>query len=475
MLNLSRIKSIHFTGIKGVGMTALALCAQDLGKKISGSDTDETFPTSAILQARGIKSKIGFAPKNLPSNCDLLIFTGAHGGATNPEVTVAQKLNIPVLSHAEALALFTQNKQTIAVAGVGGKSTTSAMTATVLDAAGLKPSFAVGVGNIPALGTPGRFVRKTPFFVVESDEYVTDPQTNLIPRFHHLDPFIAIITNLEHDHPDVYPTLADVFSAFKIFIDKVKSKGLVIVNIDNPRVRQLVADISRPVVSYGFSPQADWQVVKTHTADQKQFFRLQFKNMIWPDFILNVPGQYNVLNAVAAIACAHQLGVSVEKIQAGLKAFTGTSRRFEFIGEANGILLYDDYAHHPIEIRALLKAARQWFPGKRIFAIFQSHTYSRTKALLAEFARSFAQADQVVINDIFASAREKDNLGLTGLKLTQAIKKHQPHVSYCPGKEETIEFIANHVRPGDVVFTVGAGNNFLWHQDILKALRTISK
>jgi UDP-N-acetylmuramate--alanine ligase len=262
MLSLNRIKSIHFTGIKGVGMTALALCAQDLGKKISGSDTDETFPTSAILQARGIKSKIGFAPKNLPSNCDLLIFTGAHGGATNPEVIAAQKLSIPVLSHAEALALFTQNKQTIAVAGVGGKSTTSAITATVLDVAGLKPSFAVGVGNIPALGAPGRFVRKTPFFVVESDEYVTDPQTNLIPRFHHLDPFIAIITNLEHDHPDVYPTLADVFAAFKIFIDKVKPNGLVIVNIDNPRIRQLVADISRPVVSYGFSPQADWRLFR---------------------------------------------------------------------------------------------------------------------------------------------------------------------------------------------------------------------
>ena len=469
--NLSKIKTIHFSGIKGVGMTSLALCAQDLGIKVSGSDTDETFPTSPILRKRKIKWKIGFMAKNLPRQCDLVIYTGAHGGMTNPEVIAAREKKISTLNHAQALRLFSQDKKTIAVAGVGGKSTTSAMIATVLDSGGRQPSFAVGAGEISPLGSPGRFDKNSSLFVVESDEYIADPCGDPRPRFHYLKPFVAIITNLEHDHPDVYKTIDDVFASFKTFVNQVPKDGLIIANIDNPRIRQFLKTISRPLISYGFSSQADWQIVSHHTAAQKQFFTLEFNDVAWPDFILNVPGRYNILNATATIACCHFLGMSSEKIFQGIKTFQGLKRRFELIGQANKVMLYDDYAHHPIEIRALLKAAKDWFSDKRIIIIFQSHTYSRTAALLEEFASCFQQADQVIINDIFSSARETDTLGINGSKLTQAIKKYHPRVSYCPGKKETIKFLVDYCQSGDVVFTVGAGNNWLWHRDIIKALK----
>jgi len=471
-MDLNKIKSIHFTGIKGVGMTSLVLCAQDMGKKISGSDTDETFPTDKILRKRKINWRIGFSEKNLPRTCDLVIYTGAHGGITNPEVVAAKQKKIPILNYGQALGVFTQAKKVLATAGVGGKSTTSAMLATILDAAGLEPSFAVGAGNIKNLHTPGQYSKNSPYFVVETDEYVADPQADPTPKFHYLNPFIAIITNLEHDHPDVYPNLNKIYEIFQKFVDKVPPAGSIIVNIDNQHVKQFVRKLSRKVITYGFSSQADWQITKTHTADKKQFFALKHQDVNWSNLILNAPGEYNVLNATAAIIVAHQLGVPAEKIQTGIKKFIGTKRRFEFIGKVKGIELYDDYAHHPIEIKALLKATKDWLPGKRIIAIFQSHTYSRTKALLNDFAQSFHDAHQVIINQIFASAREKNKLGISGKTLTKAIKKYSSQVYYCPDKNTTIKHLLEHSQKGDAVFTIGAGNNWLWHQDILKALKT---
>ena len=473
-MNLRKIKTIHFTGIKGVGMTALALAAQDLGKVVSGSDTAEIFPTSQILKQRQIKLKIGFSPQHLPKNCDLLIYTGAHDGQANSEVRTALERNIPVLPHSQALGLFSDGYKTLAVAGVGGKSTTSAILATILDTAGLRPSFCVGAGNIPCLKTPGRMVRKSKYFVAEADEYVTDPQANLTPRFHYLKPFVAVITNLEYDHPDVYKNLDAIFDSFRTFIQPVPQDGLVVLNIDNPHIRQFIKTIDKPVTTYGFSPQADWQIVKVHVADKKQFLQLKYKNIIWPELIINLPGNYNALNSVAAVAASYHLGVSPEKIKLGLKRFTGVKRRFEFIGEAKGVSLYDDYAHHPTEIQAVLAAAKNWLPGKRLIVIFQSHTYSRTKALLTGFAKSFELGDVVIINDIFSSARETDSLGLTGPVFEKEVKKYHHHVYYCPGEVETLNCLQKIAAKNDVIFTLGAGNNWLWHKQIIKCLKQIS-
>lgn len=470
-MDLSSVKTIHFTGLKGVGMTALALIAQDYGLKVTGSDIDETFPTDKVLSKRKLKPKIGFSADNLPKKLDLLIYTGAHGGATNREVLATKLRNIPCLNLAQGLKLFLGNKKQIAVSGVGGKSTISGMLSVLLDSAGLKPSFSVGVGNISGLDAPGRFVKTSPWFVIEADEFVADPVKDLTPRFHYLDPYVAIVTNLEHDHPDVYPSFKDLFKAYLTFLKKVPQDGAIIINLDNRNNRKLIKALDRPVITYGFSSQADWQIVKTHAADQKQFISLKAKGVEWPQIILNVPGDFNALNAVSSIIAANHLGLSAKMIQTGLKQFTGTKRRFEYIGTSKGIDLYDDYAHHPIELIALLKAAKTWLPDKRIFAVFQSHTYSRTKVLLKEFSKSFNKADYVLINDIFSSAREKDNLGMSGEVFTNAIKKHHPQTHYCPGKPETIKFLIDHATKEDVIFTLGAGDNWLWHKDLLKAIK----
>ena len=308
-MDLKKLKSIHFTGIKGVGMTALALCAKDLNIKVTGSDIDEVFPTDKVLKQRKIIWKTSFSDTNLPKNCDLVIYTGAHGGSTNPEVIAAQARNIPALNYGKALALFAQGKKAIATAGVGGKSTTSAMLAAILDSAGLNPSFAVGVGNITNLNTPARFSKKSDIFVMETDEYVADPHTDKTPKFHYLSPHIAIITNIEHDHPDVYPTLQSIYQSFKTFVDKLSDNGSLIINFDNPHNRQFIKSLNHKVITYGFSAQVDWQITKTHTADKKQFFSLTQNKTPWPDFILHAPGKYNVLNATAAIIAAHQLEI----------------------------------------------------------------------------------------------------------------------------------------------------------------------
>lgn len=470
-MNLKKIKTIHFTGIKGVGMTALALCADDIGKKISGSDTPEVFPTSKVLKKRKIKIKLGFSPAHLPNNCDLVIYTGAHGGQDNLEVQAALKLKIPVLSHAQALGLFSHNKQTLAVAGVGGKSSTAAILATVLTTAGCSTGFAVGVGDIPCLGAPGRLRKNAQYFVVEADEYVTDPLHNQTPRFHYLNPYLAIITNLEHDHPDVYQNLEQIFDSFKTFVKPVPVAGAVIANFDNPHLRRWLKTIDKPVITYGFSPQADWRILKTYVAEQKQFISFQYQDLIWPDLVLRLPGDYNALNALAVVAASYHLGLSQPTIYQGLTKFNGSKRRFELIAAVKGIVLYDDYAHHPTEIKALLKAAKAWLPNRRLIIIFQSHTYSRTKNLLKEFSHSFALADIVIVNDIFASARESDNLGLTGKNLTQSIKQFHPQTVYCPDKPATLAYLKDTITKGDAIFTVGAGNNWLWHQDIIKLLK----
>lgn len=454
-------------------MTALALGFQDLKKNISGSDTAEIFPTDAILKTRQIKIKLGFSSKNLPRRCDLLVYTGAHGGSNNPEVQAAKNLKISVLSHAEALGLLSATKKTIAVAGVGGKTTVSAMIAHLLDFANFKPSYAVGVGAIFSLPAPGKYVKKSPYFVAEADEFVTDPLNNLTPRFHYLKPHIAVITNIEYDHPDVYPSMAAIFDSFIKFLLPVPQTGFILINVDNPRCKQFITKLNRPVVTYGFSPLANWQIIKHYSADKKQFFTLQVNGVKWPEMILNVPGRFNLLNACAALAVAYNLGVPVDKLSVGIKKFIGTKRRFELIGTVKKISLYDDYAHHPSEIKAVLQAAKEWFPDNRIIPIFQSHTYSRTKSLLKEFCQSFTDADLVVINDIFASARETDNLGLSSRDFAAAIQAHHSQVYYCPGIKETLSFVKQHSRPGDILITLGAGNNWLWHREIIKTLKNL--
>lgn len=472
-VNLSKIKKIHFTGIKGVGMTALALCAQDLRMKISGSDLEEKFVTDEILKERKIFYQTGFTPKHVPLDTQLLIYTAAHGGEANPEVNFAKEKGMPVLSHAQALGLFMKDKVGISTCGVGGKTSTAAILATVLTKAGQKPSFAIGVGKIKPLGFPGRFDKNSLYFIAEADEYFTSP-TDKTPRFLYQNPKIIILTNLEYDHPDVYANLKATRKAFAKFINKLPKDGLLVVNADNKNTAKLIKSIDVPIQTFGFSSQADWQIISYKKFGLTSTFSLRNQKMIIKNLKINVPGDFNLLNAAACFVTCKFLGLKEKQIKAGLKNFLGTKRRFEKITEINHIALYDDYAHHPIEIKSTLEAAKAIYPKNRLVAIFQPHTYSRTKYLLKEFSRSFSDADVVVITKIYASAREKDDLGVSGQTLAQAIAKNNKEVNFLPDCQSVCNFLQQNCQKGDVIFTLGAGDIFLWHRDIIKTLMTLS-
>lgn len=468
-MDLKKIKSIHFTGIKGVGMTALALCAKDLGIKVTGSDIEEYFVTDETLKNAGISWKLGFKKENI-GHPDLLVFTAAHGGQVNVEVIAAEAKNIPVLSHAQALGLLMKGKQGISVCGVGGKTTISAMMATIFSSADFYPSFAVGAAKIDPLGNPGKYNKKGRYFIAEADEYFTSPQ-NPKPRFFYQDPKIVAISNIEFDHPDVYKNLNQTLEVFQVFAGKVPKDGLVVIYLDNPNNRKLLQLIKVPVVTYGFSPQANWRITSINQSSSKLFFNLEHKGFAFNNLVLSVPGKFNVENAAAALIVANFCGIPFERIKEGLKQFKGTKRRFEFIEEVNGVRLYDDYAHHPIQIKATLRTAKEWFKNRKIIVIFQPHTYSRTKALLKDFSRSFVDADLVIITDIYTSAREKRDPCVSAELLTREIRKFNQNVIYKRGEKEVAGFLKLKAKKGDIIFTLGAGNIFNWHDKIIQNLK----
>lgn len=465
---ITNLKHIHFTGIKGVAMTALALCARDLGIKVTGSDVEEEFVTDKTLKKHEIPWMTGFSPVNLEPRPDLVIFTGAHGGFNNPEVIAAKKLGIPILSHAEALGAFIGEKTLLTVAGVGGKTTTASMIASLLSSADHNPSFAVGVADIFSLGTPGRYDKKGEEFITEADEFAVSPGVDNRPRFVYQNPTVLVVTNIEHDHPDIYPTFEDTKRVFLDFIKRVPKSGVLLAGIDNENVRNILKKVSDvPVQTYGFSKDADWQVTDLKFNNRKTIFSIKHKGTV-QEFSLSVPGRFNVLNATAAVAAAFFRGVSLPDLKRHLEEYKGCKRRVEFIREKDGILFYDDYAYHPTEIRATLKAFREWFPKRRMVVVFQPHTYSRTKVLFSEFAESFAGCDKVLIMDIYASARETDNLGITSKLLAGEIAKHHPDVTYTGSFEETARNLTETLQKGDVVITTGAGDIFHIHEQLLK-------
>ena len=456
-------KHIHFVGIKGVAMTALAVWYKEAGNIVTGSDTTETFPTDEVL----VKARIhvvSFDVKNIKKyNPDLVIYTGAHNGRDNPEVVQALKAGIHVLPHGQALGKVMAGKKQVSVAGSHGKTTTTAMIATVLSHAGFDPSYAVGCGEIRGLGLSGHYGKKN-IFVAEADEYVTDPGHDATPRFLWQLPDILVVTNIDFDHPDAYASLENVQDAFKIL---QKQSKVTIVNADDPASQVLDASIT-----YGFSPKAEFRITNVHSAEDRTFFTFSERGMEIGEFMLQVPGRHNAINAAAAAIACKQLGVPWEDIKKGLLVFGGTRRRFEVVGNppagGGGVRIIDDYAHHPQEIMATLAAAREWYPKNRIVAVFQPHTYSRTKALLSEFAHAFTQADEVILADIYSSARETDTLGITGKTLVEETAKYNKNVLYAPDFAAVKKILNAHKRIGDVIIFMGAGNIYYWSKRFSK-------
>lgn len=458
-IDINNIKKVHFVGIKGVAMTALAVWAKERGWTVSGSDVEEVFPTDAVLKEKNITWNVGF-DQNHVRNCDLVVVTGAHGGMNNVEAKQAKSRGIPTIMQGEVLGLFTTDKRVIAVAGSHGKTTTSALTAHILTKTHNDPSFIVGCGNIPSIGAPAHF-GKGDYFVVEADEYINCPGIDTTPKFLFLNPHICVITNIEYDHPDAYNDIDAVNNAFKAFIERTRQDGTLIACIDNQHVKALwptVKGLSK--ISYGFSPDADYQIKNVSFHDGKTHFSVHHSESI-DSFELSIPGEHNALNAVAAILASKTAGVAIEQIKKVLPSFTGTKRRFELVNVLNGSTIYDDYAHHPTEINATLKAAKAWYPNKKITAIFQPHTYSRTKALFKEFVAAFGYADTVVITDIYASSRESVDPTISGKMLADSIEKPTT-VFYRPGKADVVQYIRENARQDNLIITMGAGDIWTW-------------
>lgn len=459
------MKRIHFVGIKGVAMCALAVWYKEAGYLVTGSDVTEEFPTDEILAKAKIQVFPDFDARNLGGTIkpDLVIYTGAHNGKDNDEVVEAEALGIPTLPHGKALGRVMAEKKQISVAGSHGKTTTTAMIATILSRAGYDPSWAVGCGEIRGLGLPGHF-GKGDIFVAEADEYVTDPSHDTTPRFLWQHPDILVVTNVDFDHPDAYASLERVQDAFIALQKQEKGTKLTIMNADDTASKVLVAGNT---MSYGLSASAEYRVTRVKFGQERTFFTLVQNGMTLGEFTLKVPGKHNALNATAAAIACKQCGVSWEQIAKGLSVFEGTKRRFELVGTIGDIRVIDDYAHHPTEITAQLAGAREWYPKRRIIVVFQPHTYSRTKALLREFSHAFTNANEVILTDIYASAREHETLGISGKTLVEETASHHPHVYFAPDYSAVKKLLGNHMKPSDVIIFMGAGSIYTWGRKLI--------
>ena len=436
---------IHFVGIKGTGMSALAqISAQLENTVISGSDVAEIFYTDSILTRANIPV-LEFSPNNVES-ADLVVASAAYTDQ-HPEIARALELGIQVLSYPQYLGRLLAEKRGISVAGTHGKTTTTAMIGLVLLQAGLDPSIVVG-SDVPGLGGNAR-TGKGEYFIAESCEY----------RRHFLNysPEHLVITNIEFDHPDYFRNLDDVVSAFAEFSRKVPARGRVYIWAEDPNRNRIHPEA--PVTTFGFSASADIQATDIVSRDEHSSMKIICKGQYSGDLHLQIPGRHNILNALAAIALCHELGIPMAKTLHSLSQFNGTKRRFEHLGKyKNEALIVDDYAHHPTEIRTTLEGARFSFPERRIRAVFQPHTYSRTERLLHEFSRAFQSADEVIVADIFASAREQGHHSVSASILAELIRQHGAETRYIGSLEDISVYLKNTMTPRDLVLTMGAGD-----------------
>ena len=450
-------RHVHFIGIGGAGLSAIARVLLEQGVKVSGSDLVIT-PVAEALARDGALVVRGHDAGNV-AGADVVVVSSAVPD-DNVEIQAARAAGIPVVGRPAFLGQMMEGKHGIAVAGTHGKTTTTAMIATILLKADRDPTFIVG-GVLTGLGTNARAGAGS-LFLIEADEY---DQT-----FLSLKPNVAVITNVEHDHPDCYPTFGDCQSAFESFADLVPDGGLLAVCADDPVARAIGrarADV-RSVVFYGLRDEAAWRAeeVRPNFAGGSDFLAVRGEETLGL-IRLRVPGVHNVVNALAALVVTDGVGVPFRAAREALTEFRGVARRFEIKGEIRDVVVVDDYAHHPTEIRATLRAARARFPERRIWAVWQPHTYSRTKELLADFASSFGDADRVVMLPIYA-ARETDTLGVSASDVAQAVDRVETTVA--DSMEEAVDWLRSGVRPGDVVLTLGAGDGYRVGERLLEEL-----
>lgn len=470
---MKEIQRIHFVGIKGVGMTSLAIIAKEAGMSVTGSDLEEQFITDISLDQAGIVTYSGFSPIHL-KDAQLVITTGAHNGFENIEVLSAKEKGIRVVSMAEAVGmvmsgeLFGKKLKGISVAGTHGKTTTTALIATVLKENALDPSYFIGTSIIPSLGISGHF-GKGDYFVVEADEYATEPKFDLRPKFFWHKPRIVIVTNIEHDHPDIYPTFRNFIEAFRNFLRSLPSDCVAVLNGDDPAIQQIIPEIRIRKITFGFNPGNDIVISGLNFTHNRSEFNLKAAGSDLGRFEIKVPGEHNCLNAVASIIASWETGLDTEQVKKGLASFIGSKRRLEYIGKIpSGAMLYDDYAHHPTEIRKTLNALKNLHPAKKIICIFQPHTYSRTKVLFDGFVKAFTDAETVIFIDIFPSAREAPDETVTSDKLAnEAARFHKNSIFMSNPKDVVKYLIDTQPQENTIIVTMGAGDVYKIGQEIL--------
>ncbi|MBU0983437.1 MAG: UDP-N-acetylmuramate--L-alanine ligase [candidate division Zixibacteria bacterium] len=452
-----RFKRLHFVGIGGAGMSGIAEILFNLGYKITGSDSTPSEVTE-YLSKIGVGVFGGHAGENVV-DADVVVISSAVG-EDNPEVAAARERGIPVIKRAEMLGELMRLKFSIGVAGTHGKTTTTSMIGRILQAAKLEPTLVVG-GIVAELGT-GASLGGGDYLVAEVDEY----DRSIWATF----PSMAVVLNIEADHLDCYDDMDDLRNSFLAYLNRVPFFGSAVISAEDKNLATLREHIKRPYVTFGFGAEADYQAVGLEMAAGVSSFTVFRKQEPLGRIVLNVPGRHNVMNALAAIAAATEVEVPFDIIAGSLRSFRGVGRRFETIGEVNGVLVVDDYAHHPTEIRATLTAARELY-GRRVIAVFQPHLFSRTRDFMTEFAEVLSLADWCILTDIYP-AREKPIEGITSAAIqAKAEELGHTHFSYVGVKANALDEIMRLVQPGDLVITIGAGSITHIRQQILERLR----
>lgn len=452
-----KIQHIYFVGIGGIGMSGIAEVLINLGFSVSGSDLRESDTTKRLKSLGGI-IYYGHNAENL-KNVDVVV-TSSAVKADNPEVVEAHRRLVPVIPRAEMLAELMRLKKGIAVAGTHGKTTTTSMVATVLSAAGIDPTVVIG-GKLDSIKSNAKLGQGV-YLVAEADE--SDGS------FLYLSPIISIVTNIDPEHLDHYGDEEKMLQCFLDFINKVPFYGLAVLCMDNRNIQLLLSKIRKRFITYGMTPQADIQACDIEYKGMRTSFNLNFKGNMLGRIEIGMPGLHNVYNAMAAIAVAMEMDIPFESVKKGIEGFGGVQRRFQIKGEAAGIMVVDDYGHHPEEIRATLSAAKGGWE-KRVVVIFQPHRYSRTRDLFNDFVTAFNEADVLVLTEIYA-AGEQPIEDVTGQKLFEAIERHgHRDVSFVADRSEVAALLHEKVLDGDIVITMGAGNIWEAGEQFLNELK----
>jgi UDP-N-acetylmuramate--alanine ligase len=456
MYRRGRIKNIHFVGIGGIGMSGIAEVLLNLGYHISGSDIKETEVTRR-LRSLGCEISYGHRRENL-KQADVVVTSSAIRQG-NPEVEAAEERLVPVIPRAEMLAELMRMKIGIAIAGTHGKTTTTSLIATVLAAGGLDPTVVIG-GRLNSIGSNAR-LGQGEFLVAEADE--SDGS------FLKLMPTIAVVTNIDPEHLDYYKGIDEIKETFLCFLDKIPFFGLAVLCLDHPNIQSLLPRVKKRFTTYGLTTQADFQAKEIVFEGLSTSFDVVHQHQEIGRLRLRMPGLHNVYNALATLATAFELDIPFNVVQETLRDFSGIQRRFQIKGEKKGILVVDDYGHHPVEIMATLKAARTG-RGKRIVGVFQPHRYTRTQALFKDFLTAFNDADILILTDIYPAGEDRIE-GVEAKDLFEGLREYgHKNVTYLADKKEIVEHLLRIITAGDLVITLGAGDIWQVSDELVKRL-----